>query len=202
MSRLATLVGVVALAAGCRTAPPAQPVPPSIASEAPLSELPPETIPWSAARPLRWTDFRAQPAVGTGAAALTTTTISLRVACSGDLFGFDVTAVFFPGRSWVDRRLFVEPGSDLWGLRHEQTHFDLTEMHARRARQFLSSLARPCDRTPSQLSELGDRFVNEAQDAQDRYDRETIHGRDGTAQRRWDAQVAQQLAALAAFERK
>jgi len=202
MSRLAALVGVIALAVGCRTARPLQPAAPPIASAPASSEPAPETIPWSATRPLRWTDFRAQPAVGTGGAALTTTTISLRVACSGDLFGFDVAAVFFSGRSWVDRTLFVEPGSDLWGLRHEQTHFDLTEMHARRARQFLSELADPCERSAAQLSELGDRFVNEAQDAQDRYDRETIHGRDGTAQRRWDAEVAQELAALAAFAHK
>ena len=171
-----------------------------MAREAAASQPAPEILPWSTSRPLRWTDFRAQPTVGTGAAALTTTTLTLRLACSGELFGFDVTAVFFPDRSWVNRTLFVQLGRDVWGLRHEQTHFDLTEVHARRARQFLSGLARPCDRTEPQLSELVNRFVDDAHDAQDRYDRETSHGRDGTAQARWDADVERQLAALAAFQ--
>ena len=202
MVRLAALLGAIAMAGACRASAPVEPVPPQVAWEAAPSEPAPETIPWSADRPLRWSDFRGQPVAGTDAAALTMTTLTLRFACSDELFGFEVTAVFFPNRSWVNRMLFVELGSEAWGLRHEQTHFDLTEVHARRARQFLSELARPCDLTAPQLSQLGERFINDAMDAQDRYDRETIHGRDGTAQVRWDAQVRQQLAALAAFERQ
>jgi hypothetical protein len=201
MVRLLALVGAMAVAGGCRASAPVPPAPPPTASEAAPSEPAPETIPWSADRPLRWTDFRAQPAAGTDGAALTMTTLTVRFACSDELFGFEVTAVFFPNRSWVNRMLFVELGSEAWGLRHEQTHFDLTEVHARRARQFLSELARPCDRSAPQLSELGEGFINDAMDAQARYDRETIHGRDGRAQARWDSQVRQQLAALAAFER-
>jgi hypothetical protein len=167
-----------------------------------VSEQPaPEIIPWSADRPLTWADFRARPDIASGAAALTMTTVIQRFACSGELFGFEATAVFFPDRSWVNKPLFVELGIDVWGLRHEQTHFDLTEVHARRARQFFATLARPCGYSVEQLSELGARFVNDASTAQVRYDRETGHGRDGSAQAWWDGHVKAQLGALAAYER-
>jgi hypothetical protein len=185
---------VIAIA-GCQpSAPihtPARPVP-AVAGSL-------EPIPWSARR-LTWSDFRAQPTVGTGAAAVTATTITSRMACLGEAFGFEVAALFYPDRSWVNHSLFVQLGSDRWALQHEQTHFDITEVHARRMRQFLTTLARPCDRTERQLGEILERFMDDVESAQTSYDRDTLNGRDGGAQLRWDDDVQRTLESLAGFE--
>jgi hypothetical protein len=171
--------------ASCRARPPASPQT-RVAPSAPIV--------WSAARPLTWSDFRARPGLaGTLAAALTASRLTSRFVCSGEQFEFEMTAWFLPDQSWVKPELFVQPGSSQAALRHEQTHFDLTEVHARRARQYFREIARPCGQSMDQLQRSAERFSDELGDDQDRYDRETLNGRDGNAQFSWEAHVRRRL---------
>ncbi len=121
--------------------------------------------------------------------------------CTGDEFTFQAVAVFLPDRSWVDPTVSIQLGSGLETLRHEQTHFDLTEVFTRRMRQFFAGLPHPCDNTAEQLTDLADRFLHDEADAQRRYDEATANGRAGSAQSRWDADVKRWLEALASFAR-
>jgi predicted secreted Zn-dependent protease len=81
-------------------------------------------------------------------------------------------------------------------LRHEQTHFDITEVYARRIRRHLSTMTGPCGRGESELQSITRRLVSEEKQAQQRYDRETNHGLIATRQAEWNANVANMLRAV------
>jgi predicted secreted Zn-dependent protease len=110
-----------------------------------------------------------------------------------------VTAVVLPLRSWVKPHVPTSPGESARILRHEQTHFDLTEVYARRMRKFFTELYNPCGLEDDRLKESVERFGSEEADAQRRYDEQTRYGLTEVAQRRWDRDVAEMLESLAAF---
>ena len=181
-------------AASSRSAPPTSNV------EQPVSVVVPAgALPWSATRRLAWSDFRARPPAGRAEAAVTATSVIWGFHCTADAFTFESVAVFFPDRSWVDPTVSIQLGGGMGTLRHEQTHFDLTEVFVRRMRRFFGELSRPCDSTAERLSGLGDRFVHDEADAQHEYDAATANGRAVSAQSRWDADVQRWLTELAAF---
>jgi hypothetical protein len=86
-------------------------------------------------------------------------------------------------------------------LRHEQTHFDLSEIHARRMRRYYTELIAPCGRSTNDLEARVDQIERDEKTAQELYDRETDHGRATAPQLRWDKEVDGQLTALAKFVR-
>jgi hypothetical protein len=177
-----------------------QSVPPRSNAEQPLTGVAPAgALAWSATRRLAWSDFRARPPAGRPEAAVTATSLIWGFHCTGDEFTFQAVAVFLPDQSWVDATISIQLGSGLETLRHEQTHFDLTEVFARRLRQFFRTLSRPCDGSAERISDSGDRFVHDESDAQRRYDEATANGRAAAAQSRWDRDVQQWLEALAPY---
>jgi hypothetical protein len=111
-----------------------------------------------------------------------------------------VAALFLPARSWVKRHVLSSPRESARVLQHEQTHFDLTEVYARRMRRFFTELYNPCGLLDERLRESVDRFVKEEADAQRRYDDETGYGLKPDRQDAWTRDVAGMLAALGTFE--
>jgi len=92
-------------------------------------------------------------------------------------------------------------GSEVWDLRHEQGHFDLTQAHARRLEARLRALrasASDAEAAARALRERAERAYRDAtaelQAEQDRYDRETRHGHHRSAQGRWLGELAALLA--------
>jgi hypothetical protein len=69
-------------------------------------------------------------------------------------------------------------------LRHEQTHFDLTEVHARRLRRYFTELVAPCKSSNSDLSNVAERYIRDEANAQAN-DGEPDHGRKPAEQARW-----------------
>jgi hypothetical protein len=92
-------------------------------------------------------------------------------------------------------------GDSARALRHEQTHFDLSEVHARRLRRHYAELMAPCKMTSDDLSAAANRMEREEKAAQLLYDSETDNGRNVTQQARWDKEVDTQLVVLARFVR-
>jgi hypothetical protein len=162
------------------------------------AELPANGIPWSPKR-LTWDDYRGHQPPGAAEAAVTATSLEWGFQCVGDAFTFHVQADFYPDRSWVNPMIFAQLDSNLRTLRHEQLHFDVTEVYARRMRQTYATLDRPCARTEDELSELGERSLKDEANAQKRYDRETANGRDNQGQSRWERQIGETLRNLAVF---
>jgi hypothetical protein len=198
--RLAAALALAGFAlVSCRTVPSVRPT--AAAELRPVETTDGSAASWSPAHRLQWDDYRARPPADRDEAAVTATSLNWGFSCVDDEFTFEIVATFFPDRSWVNPMVFVQQGAAQRTLRHEQTHFDLTEVYARLARQFFRQLRRPCDRSEAELTALGGRFVRQEFDAQRRYDRETANGRDGPAQSRWEREVRERLEALADFVR-
>ncbi|AHJ98484.1 DUF922 domain-containing protein [Hymenobacter swuensis] len=169
------------------TGAPAQTAPPAA----------PAKIEWSANRPLTWTDFKARP-TSDQLAALTSSTIDAKVGCVDYQFSAQVRAVFTPSESWVRNLAQASPAL----LRHEQLHFDLTEIHARLLRQKLSLVKLDCEKLQPAFGNLTKMAFLTWQRDEARYDQETNHGLNAPRQQAWDQQIQQRLTQLEAFALK
>lgn len=156
------------------------------------------TLHWSASRPLVLADFKARPRPGEAHAALTSATMVAKVACRSNQFSGSVQAAFDPTRSWVRDPAALTPKL----LRHEQLHFDITEMYARRLRQKLTSVRIPCAQLGPAFERLSQGIYADWEKAESQYDSDTNHGLRPAQQAQWEAQVQQQLTELAAFADK
>jgi hypothetical protein len=201
-----TVVGVLLTgAAACTPAaerpvtPGAAPPPPDVAREEAAA---PDSILWSNLRLLTWNDFQARPDPVSPASAITAYVISYEAQCgAGFSPTFKVVTAFLPDRSWVKPDVLSRPTQSALALRHEQTHFDLSEVHVRRARRAFSQQADPCRGSQTEFDAFMQSFIREDAETQRRYDRETGHGTDEVRQADWDALVRKQLAELREYAR-
>ena len=150
-------------------------------------------FPWSAGRRLAWRDFQGSPPAEGAEGAKTSYTMYSAWKCRGDVFEFRVIAGFRPRQSWVKAIVLNDSTQRRTVLGHEQTHFDLAEVHARRMRQAYADLARPCARPDAELSGLARRLARDEKAEQTRYDTETNHGLLADRQAAWSRDVARRL---------
>lgn len=156
---------------------------------------------WAANRPLAWADFEAAPPPSAGQqGAVTGYSLFHGVRCTGQRFQFRVVTAFLPGQSWVRPIVLADPTTSASSLRHEQTHFDLAEVAARRMRRHFSELDNPCGQSQEKLGAIAAAFVGDDIAAQARYDDETRHGLNGARQQQWDADTAAMLASSEKFD--
>jgi uncharacterized protein DUF922 len=154
---------------------------------------------WSGTRRLRWSDFQGSPPGGGREGAKTAYTLFYAWKCRGPAFEFRSIAAFRPGQSWVKVSIVRDSAESRRALGHEQTHFDLSEVHARRMREHFGALRAPCDKTDAELSAIAQRFVQGEKADQHRYDDETNHGLLADPQSAWTRAAARQLAALSRY---
>jgi predicted secreted Zn-dependent protease len=153
------------------------------------------TLHWSAKRPLVLADFQGRPRPNEAHAALTSATVVAQVACKSNKFTGSVQAAFDPTRSWVRDPATITAKL----LRHEQLHFDIAEVYARRLRQKLTGTQIPCAQLGTMFERLSNGIYADWEKAEDQYDRDTNHGLIPAQQQAWEARVQQQLAELEAF---
>ena len=151
-------------------------------------------IPWSAARRLTWSDFQGAPPQSGEEAAKTAYGIYYAWKCRGRAFEFRVVAAFHPNDSWVKPVVLGDSVESRRVLAHEQTHFNIAELYARRMRRRFAALSSPCARGDDQLGYEARRILDEERAFQRRYDAETGHGLERREQAAWEAEVRQRLA--------
>ena len=177
---------------------PSAPVAPK-AGSATLDELLREDLtadsafPWSAGRRLKWSDFRGQPPGQGEEGAKTAYALFYAWKCRGEAFEFRVIAAFRPRQSWVKAVMANDNAQSRSALGHEQTHFDLTEVHARKMRQYFNVLPEACRKTDRELTALARRLLQEEKAEQQRYDAETEHGLRAAPQGTWSRDVKRRL---------
>ncbi|MEM7105449.1 MAG: hypothetical protein AAF502_20095 [Bacteroidota bacterium] len=146
-------------------------------------------------RKLNWSDFQGRPAYYSSNAALTSYQIGFTYDYKGgNEITFIVKCQFIKSESWAKRVAKTD-----YILNHEQKHFDLAEVYARKLRKKLSQ----ADFRGMKLREI-DRIIDRMYDdnwraltkAQDDYDGDSEHGIDRTEQRRWDAIIKTELEKL------
>lgn len=158
-------------------------------------------LPWSGTDLLAWSDFQGLPPSGGDENARTVYNLSFESRCRGEEFTFKVTALFFPADSWVKPQVLADRVEKVRVLEHEQTHFNLTEVYARRMRRYFVGLYNPCGQTEAAINAAVDRYAREEGEAQQRYETETNHGLISSRQLAWNRDVSEMLTSLVAFSR-
>ncbi|MFP4845589.1 DUF922 domain-containing protein [Winogradskyella sp. PE311] len=154
---------------------------------------------WSETRKLTWADFKASPNKNSDAAALTASgiTFGYSLKTSGKRvvdFTTSVEAHFYPNKSW-----YFKNRSDTYILAHEQLHFDITELYARKFRQQLERLV-VNQNVKDQLGRLH-AAINEAVDeTQKRYDAQSNHSINVEMQKQWRSFITEELKKLDNFK--
>ena len=151
-----------------------------------------ESIPWSESYRLQWTDFKGSPNKNSDAVAITasglTFSFSTRTTKTKLVdYTANVEAHFYPKQSWCKRGLVDEIV-----LAHEQLHFDITELHARKFRKKLDARSFSLD-IKKELNEIQLSINRELKEFQNKYDTESDFSRNTEAQKQWQILVEQQL---------
>ena len=154
-----------------------------------------DTIYWQELRRLTWDDFRGKPVKSDESVALTSSGIGMafRSGANG-VPVINITCTFFCNNSWVK-----DEGRNPDVLQHEQLHFDLTELYARKLRQAVSKLSAK-DRTWPTVSKIYQDLNRECNQRQNAYDKETEHGIKASIQKTWNGQIEAELALLDEFK--
>jgi len=149
-------------------------------------------IPWKADRKLTWDDFKAKPLQGTENAALTSSNINFSFRYGTKGFTYSISCNFDKSRSWV--RLKTD-----YILAHEQAHFDIAEIHARKLNKALGEYKYNEKTVSEDVNKIYDRLMQEHHQMQVQYDRETNHSIIHEKQKEWLKKVSTTLNSLSAY---
>lgn len=150
-----------------------------------------EGVLWDANKRLSWSDFRGKVPPAADPAATTASGISYRYSANlihhEVKLDFEVNAYFYPNESWYK----PEVCDDLI-LSHEQLHFDIAELFARKMRNKLQRTSFS-DNVKQEIRDIYQDILRELQDFQDQYDWETGYSRNAKKQLEWNRKIAQAL---------
>lgn len=152
-----------------------------------------DEIAWKAKRKLTWDDFQAKADEKDMLHALTATNIDMKAKCEDGKLKVKVESVFSTKESWSKNKRSEKL------LYHEQLHFDITEIHARRLRKELAALKNACEQ-PDQINKVTDRIFDEWKKQEDQYDRETNHGLLAPEMEQWTLKIQTELKSLEAYQ--
>jgi hypothetical protein len=135
-------------------------------------------VSWMAGRRLTWDDFRSVPVRNTEAVALTSTSLGISYRVKNNQFLYDISCAFSKQHSWG---LLKTP----YILAHEQAHFDITEIYARKLHHELQLYRFDAKTFKKDINDIYHRVVKEKEAFQELYDGETDHSRKKARQEEW-----------------
>ncbi len=150
-------------------------------------------IKWSEGRILTYGDFQGKVPEVSPWAALTSSNIYFTYSTSnGKLSDFSVYASFIEESSWMK----IE-NEDV--LSHEQLHFNITEIFARKLHERAELLRSKTGNVPKLASDLFKQINKECDILQQQYDDETSHGTNEDKQSEWTKKIAAMLSKQAPY---
>jgi hypothetical protein len=154
-----------------------------------------DTLVWNEDRLLEWDDFRGKPAKRFSAAS-THYDIFKNMEENGNAAKLSVEAVFFCNRSWKKMSWVNDEV-----LAHEQKHFDIVELFARKLRKAIQSRKYSSYENLKAVSDsLYDVNDKEMDIFQDKYDDETDASMNGDKQREWNKKIDTEIAKYSAWK--
>lgn len=156
---------------------------------------------WRADLQLKWEDFRAPIDPASPFNANTYNHITYNYAWDADgTITINVTCEFDSEKSWK------KPGGLTDALlRHEQLHFNIGEIFARKMRKAFAEYAQSHKASKETATDVQKIFDNLSADYfkyQDAYDKATDHSKNKPQQAEWDKKIASELKELAAYASK
>lgn len=155
---------------------------------------------WKEGYRLKWSDFKGKADKTTQMQALTFSSVKVHTESEGSLLKVEVICFFDRNQSWAKDTGMT--GAPLL-LKHEQLHFDITELYARMIRQKVSLIKETNPQKKMNLvSQTVQSVMKDCMAEQNKYDNETQHGIIEAKQNEWIAAVKKRMAAYAAFKSK
>ena len=145
----------------------------------------PNRILWSKDRPLTWFDFKAPAKQNQGYDAMTEYSIDYDQVNNRT----GVFCYFEKSKSWRIKKQETD-----YLLKHEQYHFNIAEIYARKLRKQIIELKLMDDQ--KELKKAYNKIFNECSKAQNNYDKETSHSRNSEAQAKWEKDMDIQMQEL------
>ena len=151
---------------------------------------------WIEGKELTWENFQANPESGHFASALSNITFSIKIKTFGNRLYVFIRPTFDPHRSWVK-------GGDKsdYLLKHEQLHFDISELTARKFRRDMQKASFNRKNAESKINRIVKKYTKKNVREQKKYDRQTKHSLRINRQEKWNAKVSSQLAELKEYDK-
>jgi len=151
----------------------------------------PERISWQESPKLTWNDFKGMPEPLADYVASTNSGISFSFSYSekkGKIdMDYSVTCNFYPETSWYKKGEVSD-----YTLKHEQTHFDISELHARKLRKEISA-AHFSKNIKKEIEALYHKIEKDRREMQTLFDKESNHSKNHDKENQWEVFVARQL---------
>lgn len=160
-----------------------------------------DKYPWQPGLQLTWSDFQGSPNNSVSYTAYTSYYISYRYIWDDNgTIRCTVTCSF-------DQQLSWKKGNSLSDalLRHEQLHFNVAELFARKMRKAFNDYTafhKHSANTDGELKNIYYPLLTACQQYNDLYDKETDHSRNKPKQDEWDSKIMNELHALDAYATK
>jgi hypothetical protein len=149
-------------------------------------------IPWSAARKLTWDDFKGTPDPHSSNAALTSSNINIEFGYDEKGFQYSIKCNFDKNRSWVRIK-----NNDV--LVHEQGHFDIAEIYARKLNKLMKAYRFNAKTASTDVNGLYENTMKQHRQTQTQYDQETDYSRNKQKQDEWLKKMRDELKGLEAY---
>jgi hypothetical protein len=150
-----------------------------------------EKIEWTEDRKLSWADFKGVPNGPPDYVASTNSGVSFSFSYK-EINGiseidYTIRSNFYPNLSW-----YRPTKVSNYILEHEQMHFDISELCARKLRKALKTIPRDRD-FKSKAEVLYEQNEKERRELQAQYDTDSDHSNNQEEEYRWRTYVAEQL---------
>ncbi len=146
---------------------------------------------WTEDYRLDWEDFKGEPRFeNNDISALTSSGIVHYKGCKDGKINYKVEAYFEKRESWVKEEARTEHH-----LIHEQLHFDITELYARKLRKLLADNQFKCGQEIAFEAAISG-FIENWHNEQRAFDVLTKHSLNKEAQQEWYYKIAMELSLL------
>ncbi|WP_345950341.1 DUF922 domain-containing protein [Mucilaginibacter sp. PAMB04274] len=155
-----------------------------------------DSIVWRADKKLTWDDFKAVPNANDLAAARTRSNFVREWRVSKNELETKMICFFSPCLSWSKNKASERL------LRHEQGHFDITELYKRLYYKRIVEATYTPATLQAVVTIIYRNITQECGNFQDAYDRETNHSLKEDKQSEWEQKIAALLKDLEAYDRE
>lgn len=157
-----------------------------------------DRIEWKEGVRIQWSDFQggASNYSNENQLSATKTEITLRTKVDDSKIEHQVRCFFIKSKSWK------KEGVSETLLQHEQLHFDIAELFARKLRKDLSRKTSINDNNEIYFKGIYKNVINECIAMQLQYDRETNHSRNRQFQVLWEGAIQEKLQQLSNYNKE
>ena len=153
-------------------------------------------IVWEESRMLLFDDFKYQGGPKGTEAALAVVGIEYSASMTSTKYQVFIVTMFDTQKSWFSK----EEWGNNYVLKHEQGHFDLAEIHARRLRKAIDETSFNKKNIFDKVSLMYKNANKKLHIEQQLYDKETSHSIDTSRQEYWNKKISDELLLLEKYK--